>query len=161
MDPDTQRRTRQLTGTAAAMWALLAIGLSVFALISPRPGAHLPVRTSIIAGVAVVHAMSDAAEAAGVEEGDQLLSVDGVPAIQAIWEPTLEMDVVDTYRLLKPDGTILTASLEPVLAGDVEKTSDVLLHLGLLLVSSLYLVIALTVWWTRQASPESWALLLF
>ena len=161
MDPDTQRRTRQLTGTAAAMWALLAIGLSVFALISPRPGAHLPVRTSIIAGVAVVHAMSDAAEAAGVEEGDQLLSVDGVPAIQAIWEPTLEMDVVDTYRLLKPDGTILTASLEPVLAGDVEKTSDVLLHLGLLLVSSLYLVIALTVWWTRQASPESWALLLY
>ena len=161
MDPNMTRRTRQITGTAAAMWALLAIGLSIFALISPRPGPQLPVRTSIISGIAVVHAMSAGAEAAGVETGDQLLSVSGVPAIQAIWEPTLETGVVDTYRLLKPDGSILTASLAPVLAGDVEKTSDVLLHLGLLLVSSLYLVVALTVWWTRQASSESWALLLY
>ena len=161
MDPNTAKRTRQLTGTAAAMWALLAIGLSIFSLISPRPGPQLPVRTSIIAGVAVVHAMGDAAVAAGIEEGDQLLSVDGVPAIQVLWDPSLELGVVDTYRILKPDGSVLTASLEPVLAGDVEKTSDVLLHLGLLLVSSLYLVVALTVWWTRQASPESWALLLY
>ena len=161
MDPNTAKRTRQLTGTAAAMWALLAIGLSIFSLVSPRPGPQLPVRTSIIAGVAVVHAMSAAAVAAGIEEGDQLLSVDGVPAIQVLWDPSLELGVVDTYRILKPDGSVLTASLEPVLAGDVEKTSDVLLHLGLLLVSSLYLVVALTVWWTRQASPESWALLLY
>ena len=161
MDRDRNRRTRQITGSAAAIWALIAIGLSVFSLISPRPGPQLPVRTSIIAGVAVVHAMSDAAESAGVDEGDQLLSVDGVPAIQAIWAPSLEAGVVDTYRLLKPDGSILTASLLPVQAGDVEKTGDVLLHLGLLLVSSLYLVVALTVWWTRQASHESWVLLLY
>ena len=94
MDGDRTRRRRQITGTAAAIWALLAIGLSIFSLISPRPGPQLPVRTSIIAGVAVVHAMSDAAEAAGVEEGDQLLSVDGVPAIQSISEPALETGVV-------------------------------------------------------------------
>ena len=100
MHSDTTRRTRQLTGTAAAMWALLAIGLSIFSLISPRPGPQLPVRTSIIAGVAVVHAMSDLAREAGIESGDQVLSVDGVPAIQAIWEPTLEMGIVDTYRIL-------------------------------------------------------------
>ncbi len=161
MDSDTTRRTRQLTGTAAAMWALLAIGLSIFSLVSPRAGPQLPVRTSIISGIAVVHAMSDSAAAAGVAEGDQLLSVDGVPAIQVLWEPSLELGVVDTYRFRKPDGTVLTASLAPALVGDVEKTSDVLLHLGLLLVSSLYLVVALTVWWTRQASSESWALLLY
>ena len=161
MDQNTAKRTRQLTGTAAAMWALLAIGLSIFSLISPRPGPQLPVRTSIIAGVAVVHAMSDSAVAAGIEAGDQLLSVDGVPAFQVLWEPALEFGVVDAYRILKPDGSVLTASLAPVLAGDVDKTSDVLLHLGLLLVSSLYLVVALAVWWTRQASPESWALLLY
>jgi signal transduction histidine kinase len=161
MDPDMTRRTRQITGTAAAMWALLAIGLSIFSLVSPRPGPQLPVRTSIMAGIAIVHAMSVSAAEAGIEEGDQLLSVDGVPAIQVLWEPTLQTDVVDTYRFLKPDGSVLTASLAPVLAGDVETTSDVLLHLGLLLVSSLYLVVALTVWWTRQASSESWALLLY
>ena len=161
MHSDTTRRTRQLTGTAAAMWALLAIGLSIFSLISPRPGPQLPVRTSIIAGVAVVHAMSNLAREAGIESGDQVLSVDGVPAIQAIWEPTLEMGIVDTYRILKPDGSILTASLAPVLAGDVDSADDALLHLGLLFVSSLYLVVALTVWRTRQASAEAWALLLY
>ncbi|MAG30371.1 MAG: hypothetical protein CL908_05680 [Deltaproteobacteria bacterium] len=161
MDPEATRRTRQLTGTGAAMWALLAIGLSVFSLIAPRPGPQFPVRTSIIAGVAVVHAMSESAQQAGIEEGDQLISVDGVPAIQAIWESRLETGVVDTYRFRKPDGSVATVSLAPVLADDVEKTGDVLLHLGLLLVSSLYLVVALTVWWTRQASSESWALLLY
>jgi signal transduction histidine kinase len=161
MDSETKRRTRQLTGTAAALWALLAIGLSVFSLVSTRPGAQLPVRTSIIAGVAVVHAMSDPASLAGVEAGDQLLSVAGVPAIEVLWAPNLELGVADEYRLLKPDGSVVIASLEPVLAGDVEKTSDVLLHLGLLLVSAVYLVVALTVWWTRQASQESWVLLLY
>ncbi len=161
MDPDTTRRTRQLTGTIAAIWALLAIGLSIFALISPRPGPQLPVRTSVMAGVAIVHALSEPAAAAGIEVGDQLLSVDGVPAIEVLWEPRLEYGAVDTYRFLKPDGSILAASLAPVGAGAVEKTSDVLLHLGLLLVSALYLVVALTVWWSRQASSESWALLLY
>ena len=41
-----------------------------------------------------------------------------MPAIQVLWEPTLELGVVDTYRVLKPDGSILTASLVPVFAGD-------------------------------------------
>ncbi|HPG24060.1 MAG TPA: ATP-binding protein [Myxococcota bacterium] len=150
-----------MTGTAAAMWALLAIGLSIFSLVSPRPGPQLPVRTSIIAGVAIVHAMSESAALAGIEEGDQLVSVDDVPAIQVLWDPRLAEGVADTYRLRKPDGGILTVALEPVRTEDVEKLSDVLLHLGLLLVSSLYLVVALTVWWTRQASRESWALLLY
>jgi signal transduction histidine kinase len=161
MNPDRSKRTRQLTGSFAAIWALLAIGLSVFALISPRPGPQLPIRTSIIAGVPIVHAVSASAKAAGIEEGDQLLSVDGVPAIEVLWDAHLETGVPDEYHFEKPDGTLITASLAPVLAEDVDEGSDVLLHLGLLLVSSLYLVIALAVWWTRQASPESWALLLY
>ncbi len=161
MVPKVTKRTRQITGSLAAMWALLAIGLSVSVLISPRSGPHLPVRTSIVAGVAVVHAMSESAAAAGVRVGDQLVSVDGVPAIQVLWEMELESGVAGTYRFKKPDGSELFASLEPVLAEDVEKPSDVLIHLALLLVSSLYLVVALVVWWTRQASAESWALLLY
>jgi signal transduction histidine kinase len=143
------------------MWALLAIVLSLSTLIAPRSGPQLPVRTSLIAGVAVVHAMSASAAAAGIQEGDQLISVDGIPAIQMLWEMELEDGVARTYKFEKPDGSELLASLEPVLAEDVEKRSDVLIHLALLLVSSLYLVVALVVWWTRQASAESWALLLF
>ena len=161
MHPDTTRWTRQLTGTAAAVWALLGIGLSVFVLVSPRTGPHLPVRTSIIAGSPIVHAMSEAAARAGVEEGDRLLSVDGVPALESLWRPKLATGVVAEYRLQKPDGSLLSVPLFPVSADEVEKPSDVLLHLGLLLVSSLYLAVALGVWWSRQASPESWALLLY
>ncbi|MFP6655640.1 MAG: ATP-binding protein [Myxococcota bacterium] len=161
MDSNVTKRTRQITGTCAALWAFLAIALSVYSLVAPHAGPQLPVRTSIIAGVAVVHAVSDSASLAGVEIGDQLLSVDDVPIIQVLWRSELESGVAGNYRFRKPDGSLVLASLEPVLAKDVEKASDVLIHLGLLLVSSLYLVIALVVWSTRQASPESWALLLF
>ena len=161
MDPNATKRTRQVTGSLAALWALLAIALSVYTLISPRAGPQLPVRTSIIAGEAVVHALSQTAAAAGIEVGDRLLSVDDVPVIQVLWESNLEAGVAQAYRFLKPDGSFLIARLEPVVAEEVEKPSDVLIHLGLLLVSSLYLVIALIVWWTRQASAESWALLLY
>jgi len=161
MHPDTARWTRQLTGTLAAIWALVGIGLSVFVLIAPRAGPQLPVRTSIVAGIPIVHAMSADAAARGVEEGDQLLSIDGQPALENLWRPRLAEGVVAEYRLRKPDGEILSVPLPPVSADEVEKPSDVLLHLGLLLVSSLYLAVALGVWWTRQASPESWALLLY
>ena len=161
MERATMRRTRQITGGLAAIWALVAIGISVFTLLWPSPGPQLPVRTSLIAGVAVVHARGEAAEAAGIEEGDQLLSVDDRPAIEAIWNPRLAAGVAANYRFRKPDGRVVTASLEPVFGSDVETTSDVLLHLGLLLVSSLYLVVALGVWWSRHATREAWALLLY
>jgi signal transduction histidine kinase len=161
MNPNVTKRTRQISGTFAAFWALLAIVLSVSALISPRSGPQLPVRTSIIAGVAVVHSVSASAAAAGIKEGDQLLSVDGVPAIQVLWKMDLTDGAAREYQFRKTDGTNLSVSLEPVLASEVDKTSDVLIHLALLLVSSLYLVIALVVWWSRSASAESWALLLY
>ncbi|MFO0689339.1 MAG: ATP-binding protein [Myxococcota bacterium] len=162
MNRETARWTRQLTGAIAAIWALLGIGLSVFVLVSPRSGPHLPVRTSIVAGIPVVHAMSRAAAELGVEEGDQLLTVDGVPAFEALFRPRLKSGVVAEYRLRKPDGSLLSVPLFPAESADeVETPSDVLLHLGLLLVSSLYLAVALGVWFTRHASAESWALLLY
>jgi signal transduction histidine kinase len=165
MDAEIKRRLntrlRQITGTIAAVWALFSIGLSVFGLVYSVEGPQLPVRTSIIAGVAVVHAMSDAAAAAGVEEGDQLISVGDMTAVEALWESSLQAGVFDSYRFQKPDGWILTASLEPVAATDVEKPGDVLLHVGLLIVSALYLIVALAVWWNQSASKHSWALLLF
>ncbi|MFK7896907.1 MAG: ATP-binding protein [Myxococcota bacterium] len=157
----TGRRTRQLTGTIAATWALLAIVLSIYSLIAPPPGPLMPVRTSIISGVSVVHSVSASAAEAGIAKGDHLVSVGDRPAIQALWSPDLKAGVPDAYRFLKPDGSERVVLLEPVSIEDVEEASDVLLHLGLLLVSSLYLVVAMAVWWSRQASAEAWALLLY
>ncbi len=160
MDAATTKRMRQLTGTVAAVWALVAIALSVFALVYSLEGPQLPVRTSIIAGVPVVHAMSASAADAGIREGDQLLAVDGRPALEVLWEPQLEAGVRARYEFRKPDGSVVSAWLVPVRTTDVEKPSDVLMHLGLLLVSSLYLIVGLVVWWNRPATRESWALLL-
>lgn len=166
MDPDLAKRLRQITGGLAAAWAIVAIFLSMSSLVSPRSGPQLPVRTSIIAGVAVVHATSANAAEAGVEAGDQLVSVDGRPALEVLWDIQLDdallvEGVAARYELLKPDGSKLDVALEPVSAEVVDTLSDVLIHLGLLLVSALYLVIALVVWWSRPATYESWALLLY
>ena len=161
MDPNVEKRVRQITGGFAALWALLAIALSVYTIASPRTGPQFPVGTSMIAGAALVHIVSDDAAEAGVEVGDHLLSVNGIPMIQVLWSKAIESGVAATYQFRKMDGSILNASLEPVQAGELNKASDVLIHLSLLLVSALYLVIALVVWWSRQASSQSWALLLF
>lgn len=161
MDSKVIKRGRQLTGSFATLWALLAIALSVYTLASPRSGPQLPVQTSIIAGVAVVHGMGESAAEAGVEIGDHLVSIDGVPVIQVLWKSTLNAGVIGEYQFQKPDGSLLVASLIPATGEEVEKSRDSLINLSLLLVSSLYLVVALVVWWTRQASAEAWALLLY
>ena len=161
MVADINRRIRQITGSLAALWAFLAIGLSVFVLVYSLEGPQLPVRTSLVGGVALVHAMSDEAAAAGVELGDQLVMVGDTEAMDALWNPRVLLGAALTYQFVKPDGRALSVDLEPVSMSLVEKPRDVLLHLGLLLVSSLYLTIALGVWWTQQASKVSWALLLF
>ncbi|MEO1936307.1 MAG: hypothetical protein ABGX04_16130, partial [Myxococcales bacterium] len=157
MDSKVIKRGRQLTGSFATLWALLAIALSVYTLASPRSGPQLPVQTSIIAGVAVVHGMGESAAEAGVEIGDHLVSIDGVPVIQVLWKSTLNAGVIGEYQFQKPDGSLLVASLIPATGEEVEKSRDSLINLSLLLVSSLYLVVALVVWWTRQASAEAWA----
>jgi signal transduction histidine kinase len=161
MDADMYRRLRQITGSIAAIWALISIGLSTFGLVYSYDGPRYPVRTSIIAGVAVVHSVSATAAAAGVEEGDQLLSVGDKSAVEAMWRPRLEAGKSDTYRFAKPDGSILEAFLQPVQLSEIDKPGDVLLHLALLLVSALFLIVAMAVWWNQAASEEAWALLLF
>ena len=53
MNPGSTLRFRRITGLTGAAWALLAIGLSVSALLFPRDDLVLPVNCSLVAGVAV------------------------------------------------------------------------------------------------------------
>ena len=84
MNPASTLRLRRITGLLGAAWALLAIGLSVSALLSPRSDLALPVNCSFVAGVAVVQWSGPNALAAGVARGDRIRSIDGMPMVRVI-----------------------------------------------------------------------------
>jgi signal transduction histidine kinase len=164
MNPSSTLRFRRLTALAGVAWALLAIGLSVSALVSPRDELALPVNCSFVAGVAVVHWATPEAEAQGVTSGDHILSVDGMPMVRVIQAGTsfLREGVPNRYRIEKRDGHIRTVDLVPTPVEAAVRPSQVLLHLGLLAVAALYLGMGSLVWWNKGSErSEGWAFLLF
>lgn len=163
MDPVSTLRVRRLTGTLASIWAILAVVLSALALIPRADGPSLPFSSAFVAGVAVVHAVSEDARAAGVEAGDELLSIDGQPMLKLMDEGhrPLVLGVGNLYEFEKPDGRLLSVVLPPLRPGASERPIDVLLHLGLLIVAMLYVAVGMAVWWSRPGTAEAWALLLF
>jgi len=163
MNPASTLRLRRLTGMLAAGWALLGIGLSLFALVASRDGPALPMGSAFVAGVAVVHAASPEALEAGVEPGDRLRSVDGIPLIHLFQYSgqRFRMGVPNEYEIQKRDGSVLRVMLHPVPPNTFSRPMDVMLHLALVLVSVLYIAMGLAVWWNKPGTSEAWALLLF
>jgi len=147
----------------AACWALLAIGLSLFSLLSSVDGPVMPISSSFVAGVAVIHSASPEAKAAGIEAGDRVRSIDGVPVLRVMHRGPgrLDLDVPNVYEIEKRDGQIFGVKLHPVPHDTVTQPIDTLLHLALVMVSVLYLAIGLAVWWSKPGTAAAWALLLF
>jgi signal transduction histidine kinase len=164
MNPVSTARFRIATGFIGAIWALLAVGLSAWALLIPRDEPALPLDCSFIAAIALVQSTTDEARAAGVEPGDQMRAIDGVPmerlARMGSWV-TLEQGVANRYLIQKRDGSTRTVSLLPAPPEFLRRPMDVLLHVSLLLVSLLYLGIGCAVWWSRPERADTWALMLF
>ena len=156
MDPVSTARFRRFTGIAAACWALLAIGLSVFTLLWPRSELTLPVHCSFVGGRAVVQWMTEEGRAAGIEPGDRLQQIDGRPTLEVL---RLGMDlhrgVPNSYRFLKASGQIFDAALEPAPPSFDRRTSTILLHVGVLLVGIFYLGIGSVVWWNKPERAET------
>jgi signal transduction histidine kinase len=147
----------------AACWALLAIGLSLFSLLSSADGPVMPISSSFVAGVAVIHSASPEAKAVGIEAGDRVRSIDGVPVLRVMHRGPgrLDLDVPNVYEIEKRDGQIFGVKLHPVPYDTVTQPIDTLLHLALVMVSVLYLAIGLAVWWSKPGTAAAWALLLF
>ena len=164
MNPASTARFRRITGSLGVTWALLAIGLSAFALLFPREDPSLPLHCSFIADVALVQSSTDEARAAGVEPGERVRSIDGFPMVRMLrmgrWV-TLEEGVPNRYLLEKRDGSTRVVSLLPAPPEFLRRPVDILLHVSLLLVSLLYLGIGCAVWWSRPERAETWSLLLF
>jgi signal transduction histidine kinase len=147
----------------AALWALLAIGLSLFSLLWPSEGPVMPLSSSFVAGVAVIHSASPEALASGIEPGDRIRSIDGVPVLRVMRRGPghLEIDQPNVYEIEKRDGQVFGVKLRPVAHDTVTGPLDTLLHLALIMVSVLYIAVGLTVWWSKPGTAAAWALLLF
>ncbi len=163
MNPVTTRRFRRLTGLLAVGWALLAIGMSVSALFAPRSTLTLPMNCSFVGAAAMVEAATDEAVAAGVREGDRLLSIDGQPVTVMLrsTEGRLVAGRPNVYRIQQRNGEIRDVSLTPAPREFTERPVDTLIHMGLLFVSISYLAIGMVVWWNRPTAAETWAMMIF
>ena len=162
MTLDTRILFRRVTGLLAVSWALLAIGLSLMALFSQAHRLSMPFQLSLITGAAVVEFVTPAARRAGIEVGDRVLEIDGIPAMEAMRFPILfERGWPNLYAMEKSNGRVLDASLLPMPSSLVEQPMDGLLQLGLLGVAIFYLVVAGLVWWGKPDRDDTWALLLF
>ena len=163
MNPATTRRFRRLTGLLGVGWALLAIFVSVSALLVPRSTLTLAVNCSFIGTSVIVEGATEEALRAGVERGDRLLSIDGVavPVVLRGGEDRLRLDKPNVYRFQQRDGEIRDVSLRPAPRSFSESPMDVLIHIALLLVSISYLAIGMVVWWNKSTAAETWAMMLF
>ena len=163
MTPKAKIRFRQATAAAAILWALLALlaggRARLEASIQPGP----PFSLSSAAGRHVIHGVTPEAAAAGLAPRDRLLAVDGMPT--SVWlrdaSERFHLGAPNTYRVRKPDGRQLEASLEPLAPGARSFPLEALVSYGLLAVGLVYLGIGLWVWRLKRDRRESWALLLF
>ena len=161
MNPVSTLRFRRATGFLAAGWALLAVGLTVFALLVPQELAP-PLRCSFITGVARVQSLGTEAAAAGISLGDRIISIDGVPTLRRMrFGESLRAGETNVYEFEQRDGRTQRVSLAPVSAASADDPLAELLQSVLLLAAILYLAIGAAVWWNKPDRAEAWALLVF
>jgi len=163
MNPRSTYQFRRLTGLAFASWALFSIGLSAFSIAIPRDGPVIPLNCALIGGATLVQYATDEALGKGVEFGDRLNAVDGVPVLRVMsrgWH-NLDVELPNIYEIEKRDGRILHVSLYPAPSEFAQRVEDLLLYLAILLVSLLYVAIGCAVWWSKPDRAEAWAFVLF
>ncbi|MEZ4214912.1 MAG: ATP-binding protein [Myxococcota bacterium] len=163
MDPGSTLRLRRVTGLAAVAWAIAAIGYSVSILFVAPDDLALPLRCSVAGTRALVEWSTPEAQNAGVQRGDRILSIDGIPMSSVLREGVgfLEPGSANRYAIEKPDGRVLVVDLAPAPASFHRRPGQTLLHVALLCVAALYLGAGGVVWWSRHERADAWAFMLF
>ena len=163
METSTILRVQRISGWFAVFWAMSAVLLSLASLYFMSSGLSPPITSYMLGGEPVIQAVSLEAEDAGIEPGDRIVSIDGVPLFQFGWErfgyvgPTGPIE----YEIRKPDGSLIQVSLSPLRQEGRGLSFSNLVHVALLLVSLLYVAVGVVVWWTKTGTARAWALLLF
>jgi signal transduction histidine kinase len=165
MNPRATLRFRRATAAAALAWALLALVVGLRGRVESASHPVPPFHFTGAAGRYVVHAVTPAAEAAGLRPRDRLLAVDGTP-VDAWFGGgglrSLREGEPNTYSVEQPDGRRLDVRLPPSPPdGAAFSKLDRLVEFGIPLVGLIYVAIGAVVWRLKPDRPESWALLLF
>ncbi len=164
MSPTATLRFRRTTAAVAVLWALLALALSLAGQLRAPNAPQPPLSTTGLGGIMIVEWRSAEAVAAGVERGDRVLEVNGVPITSWYrdrgWESARE-GVPIHYRLSRRSGEVYEISALPAVRTPGFKTLFVPLYAASLGVGVIYLALGLLVWRMKPDRSESWAFLLF
>ena len=163
MNPASTLRFRRVTGVAAACAAIASILLSVWALIAPGRDAVAPITTVLIGSAVIVQSAANEATSWGVEPGDRIVSVDGVPILRLLRDSAdhSKSDSSHTYVFEKRGGERIALRLSDVDPEFAHRPLDIVFNVALVLVSVVYLLIGSAVWRSKYERGEAWAFMLF
>jgi signal transduction histidine kinase len=163
MNPRSTQRFRRATALLAIAWALFALALGVRGQIAARRHPSPPFSYSGVAGRAVIHGVTPAAQAAGLTAGDHLLAIDRADVADWIrdgrWR--LEPGVHNRYLVQKRSGEPLEVLLAPLAPGVRPFPVENFFSFAIPAVGAVYLSIGLLVWALRRERRDAWALLVF
>jgi signal transduction histidine kinase len=160
--PAAGLRFRRVTLWLAMAWA----GFALFAFLRATlfgTGYTIPFHTSNSAGRVTITWATEEGSAAGVQAGDRLQSIDGLPYLRwgrdGHWRG-ISPERPNRYEFLRPDGSPYEARLHPVRspAGSV---TLIPIYLASFAVGVTYLGLGLLVWLLRRDRGESWAFSIF
>jgi signal transduction histidine kinase len=153
---------QRATLAAAFAWAGLALLLFLRATLF-HDGWTTPVHTSNAAGRVSVTWAAPNAEAAGVQPGDELVAIDGIPYLlwgrDGHWRD-LHPGRSNVYEFRLRDGATLSIPLEPMPV-TAQPLPLVPIYLASFFVASAFLAMGALVWMLRRGRPEAWAFGLF
>jgi two-component system NtrC family sensor kinase len=163
MNSSSTLALRRLVAAVFITWALGSIVLAIAALRSPSDRLYHPFTDTRIGGIALVDEISPTVEGLGIERGDRVIAVAGLPYYEASrhgidW---LQAGVSNRYVFEKAGGERLQLDLAPEPAGWAMTPLTLLFQSLLVLVAVIYLGTGGLAWWLKPDRPEARALLLF
>ena len=165
MNPTSTVRLRRATAGIALVWALLALAVCVGLRVggSERNLGPPFLFEALATDPWRIAEVAPEASAAGIGPGDRMLAVDGRSTSQAIfqWRHLFREGVANEYRIAKPDGREVHATLAPRHPTEMFTRVLWLVAIGLPIVSIVYLLIGAWVWRLRPDRAPTWALFLF
>jgi signal transduction histidine kinase len=164
MSPAAMLRLRRWTAAGAVLWAVLALGLALIGQVLARGDYMPPLQTSGTGGVVVVSWLADSAQGSGVDVGDRVMAVDGVPINDWFrkrgWEDLRAGDPA-RWDVEKADGSRRSVDLLPVPRAESYPNLMIPILFASISVGIAYLGLGGLVWNLKPDRDESWAFLLF
>ena len=143
--------------------AAATLVVTVMHLAPPKDGLVLPVKVALLGGSAVVQSATREAYEAGVSQGDNAVSIDGVRMLEVLRWPSsfLHSGESNTFVFARGDGSEYSVQLTPAPSEFSRHSLDLILGAALLAVSLFYLIVGAMVWRSRSERSDAWAFMLF